>query len=418
MGECEDEHIVNARVAVPPTPHFMLSEGPQEFIWLFEYGLDMDPAILNDHERLNGSALLYGPAVLKGYALMFGTRHIHKDNGSIMVAIIPSVDPDAEVWGVVYRIPQRVTEGSGKQLSLLDTIHTAGTPQNFFKGVQVVVHEIYYDQDISAITYVATDIACQGLQLVSPVQSNADALFVQRLANIARGHKLPHSYISQYSTSQQLRSPNQEAREAPASSKASRSRQTISTVQIPPSTLPTTNPRAGASEMPPLQGEQNTDPLPTIKEGQQASVAQVRQSPDRLPTSWSLTVFSIYLAILLVIVLTFAILQGIGFGQSVLTNSFTLLGVPWLVTAYGLLGGCISSLIMLGHLRTPHLPLFVVIVWFVRPYIGAVLAIFAYILLTSGLFMVGQSVERHMAFFWLVGALAGFCEGWIFFRRC
>jgi len=169
--------------------------------------------------------------------------------------------------------------------------------------------------------------------------------------------------------------------------------------------------------MPPLQGEQNTDPLPTIKEGQQASVAQVRQSPDRLPTSWSLTVFSIYLAILLVIVLTFAILQGIGFGQSVLTNSFTLLGVPWLVTAYGLLGGCISSLITLGHLRTPHLPLFVVIVWFVRPYIGAVLAIFAYILLTSGLFMAGQSVERHMAFFWLVGALAGFCEGWIFFRR-
>ncbi len=259
MGECEDEHIVDARVAVPPTPQLMLSEGPQEFIWLFEYGLDMDPAILNGHERLDGCALIYGPAVLKGYALMFGTRHIHKDNGSIMVAIIPSVDSDAEVWGVVYRIPQRVTEGSGKQLSLLDTIHTAGTPQNFFKGVQVVVHEIYYDQDISAITYVATDIACQGLQLVSPAQSNADALFVQCLADIARGHKLPHSYISQYSTNQQLLPPNQESREAPASSKASRGRQTISTVQIPPSTLPTTNPRAGASEMPPLQGEQNTE---------------------------------------------------------------------------------------------------------------------------------------------------------------
>jgi len=115
--------------------------------------------------------------------------------------------------------------------------------------------------------------------------------------------------------------------------------------------------------------------------------------------------------------LTFAVLQGMGFGQSVLTDNFTPLGVPWLVIMYGLLGGCVSSLTTLGHLRTPHPPLFVVITWFARPYIGAVLAIFAYILLTSGLFIVGQSVQRHMAFFWLVGALAGFCEGWVFSKR-
>ena len=417
MGECEDEQTLDAGVAVTPTPKLMLSEGLQEFIWLFEYGLDMDPAILNDHERLDGCAILYGPAVLKGYTLMFGMQRVQRGNGSTIVAVVPSIDPDAEVWGVVYRIPRRVAEGTGKQQSLLDTIHIAVTPQNFFKGVQVVVHEIYRNQDISAITYVATDIVCQELQLVLPAQSNADALFVQRLADIARGHKLPHSYISQHYTSQHIVPPNQKARDAQAISKASHGRQVISTVQIPPSALPTTNPRAGASEMPPLQSEQNTDPLPTIKEGQQASVSLMRQSPALLPTSWSLTVFSIYLAILLVMVLMFAVLQGMGFGQSVLTNSFTLLGVPWLVTTYGLLGGCISSLITLGHLRTPHPPLFVVIVWFVRPYIGAVLAIFAYILLTSGLLMAGQSVERHLAFFWLVGALAGFCEGWIFFRR-
>ena len=421
MGECEDEHIVDAGVAVPPTPQLMLSEGPQEFIWLFEYGLDMDPAILNSHERLDGCGLLYGPAVLKSYTLMFGTQRVQRGNGSTIVAIAPSIDPDAEVWGIVYRIPQCVAQSTGKQQSLLDTIHTAVTPQNFFKGVQVVVHEIYRNQDISAITYVATDIACQELQLALPAQANADALFVQRLADIARGHKLPHSYISQYYASQHIVSPNQVARKASATSRASRGRQTISTMQIPLSVLsatnPATNPATGASEMPPLQGEQNTDPLPTIKEGQRASVSLVHQSSALLPTSWSLTIFSIYLAILLVIVLTFAVLQGMGFGQSVLTNNFTLLGVPWLVTMYGLLGGCISSLVTLGHLRTPHLPLFVVVVWFVRPYIGAVLAIFAYILLTSGLFMAGQSVERHIAFFWLVGALAGFCEGWIFFRR-
>jgi hypothetical protein len=30
---------------------------------------------------------------------------------------------------------------------------------------------------------------------------------------------------------------------------------------------------------------------------------------------------------------------------------------------------------------------------------------------------VGQDVEKHLTFFWLVGALAGFSEGWLFFRH-
>jgi hypothetical protein len=417
LGESKDENELGVGVAVPPTPQLMLSEGPQEFIWLFEYGLDMDPTFLNSHERLDGCALLYGPAVLKGYTLMFGAQHAHASNGTPIVAIIPSVDPDAEVWGVVYRIPQNLAEHSGKQPSLLDTIHAAITPEKFFKGVQVVVHDIYRDQEISAVAYVATSIACQEFQLVLPAQSNADAPFVERLATIARGHKLPQSYISQYSTNQKILPPNQVVQDTQAISKASQGMQTIPSTQIPPSILPTTNPGTGPSEMPPLQGEQNTDPLPAVKEGLHASNSFVQKSPTLLRTNWSLVVFSVYLAMLLLIILTFAVLQGMGFGQSVLTDNFTPLGVPWLIIMYGLLGGCISSLITLGHLRTPHPPLFVVITWFVRPYIGAVLAIFAYILLTSGLFIVGQSVQRHMAFFWLVGALAGFCEGWVFSKR-
>ncbi len=417
LGEHEDENELHADVAVPPTPQLMSYEGPQEFIWLFEYGLEMDPAILNSHEQLNGCALLYGPAVLKGYTLMFGARHVPRSSGPTIVAIVPSVDADAEVWGVIYRIPLRLAEHAGKQPSLLDTIHAAITPQNFFKGVQVVVHEIYRDQEISAVTYVATAVACQELQLVSPAQSNADALFLQRLAAIARGHKLPQSYISQYSASQDILSQNQMAQDTQAVSKVTQDFQTIPPTQIPPSVLPTTNPGIEASEIPPLQDEQNTDPLPAMKEGLHASDPFPQKSPTLLRTNWSLVVFSVYLAVLLLTVLTFAVLQGMGFGQSVLTNNFTPLGVPWLVITYGLLGACVSSLITLGHLRTPHPPLFVVITWFARPYIGAALAIFAYILLTSGLFIVGQSVERHMAFFWLVGALAGFCEGWVFFRH-
>lgn len=189
--------------------------------------------------------------------------------------------------------------------------------------------------------------------------------------------------------------------------------QTIPSTQIPPSVLPTTNPGTGSSEILPPH-EQNTGPLPAVKEGPSPSIEFTQKSPALPQTNRALVIFSVYLTALLLIILTLAALHSLGFGHNVLANNFAPLEVPWLVIMYGLLGGCVSSLIRLGHLRTPHPPLFVVITWFARPYIGAVLAIFAYILLTSGLFIVGQSVERHMAFFWLVGALAGFCEGWVF----
>src|SRR5437879_7688178 len=104
LGESKDENELGVGVAVPPTPQLMLSEGPQEFIWLFEYGLDMDPTFLNGHERRDGCALLYGPAGLKGYTLMFGAQHAHACNGAPIVAIIPCIYPDDEVLGVGYRI--------------------------------------------------------------------------------------------------------------------------------------------------------------------------------------------------------------------------------------------------------------------------------------------------------------------------
>jgi cation transport regulator ChaC len=415
LAEHPNEHELAINVAIPPTPHLMLSEGQQEFIWLFEYGLEMDPAMLNSNERLNGCALLYGPAMLKGYTLLFGTQHVHGDNIQMIVAIIPSIDPDAEVWGVVYRIPQHLAVPTDKRPSLLDTIHAAITPHNHFQGIPVVVHEIYGDQEISAVTYVATSIACQELQLVLPGQLHVDPLFVQRLTAIARGHKLPQSYISQYSTNQHNPPQNHATADAQAISQASQGMQSIPSTQIPPSMLSPTHLVTGPAQMLPLD-EQNTDPLPVVKDTLHAQHSVVQKSATPLHTQWSLIIFSVYLAVLFFLLLTCAILQGMGFAQGILTNGFTPLGVPWLVIMYGLLGGCISSILTQARLRAPHLPLFVVITWFVRPYIGAVLAMFAYLLLTSGLFIVGQSIQRHMAFFWLVGALAGFCEGWAFRR--
>ncbi len=371
----------------------------QDFIWLFEYGLEMDAAILNSPERLSGLAVSYGPAVLRGYKIGFGAQYIHGNSGSTIVAIV--AEPGAEVWGVLYRIPRYLSESSGTEPSLLDTIHAAITPQNFFKGVQVVVHEIHHDRDVTSTVYVATETAHRQLKLASADKWAGDSSFSQRLAAIAHNQKLPAHYIGQYDA---LSSPHVQSGE--------------SVLDPPPSAEHTTTFAAS-----PERAEHNTEPLPTFgehmflttKSVQNSFITQASAYPDR----W-LTIFSLYLVGLLFISLTFAILQGLGLGHNLFTNQFVPLGVPWLVLMYGLLGGCVSCIVTLRRFRADGPPLFIIISWFTRPFVGAILAILAYLVLTCGLFSFGESmnnIDSHMALFLLAGALAGFAESWIFFRR-
>jgi hypothetical protein len=142
-------------------------------------------------------------------------------------------------------------------------------------------------------------------------------------------------------------------------------------------------------------------------------------APDTLAASRSrwLTFFAIYLLVIFALTLIFALLPGLSFANRFLTIQFLPLGVPWQVMVYGLMGGCISCLITLGRSRSDNPPLFVMITWFTRPYIGIVLAILAYLFLTSGLFFFGEVTGRHNAAFLLVGALAGLGEGLIFIKR-
>jgi hypothetical protein len=134
------------------------------------------------------------------------------------------------------------------------------------------------------------------------------------------------------------------------------------------------------------------------------------------PSHW-LIAFALYLVLLLLAILAFAVLQGMGLLGSILNNNLYLLGVPWLMLAYGLVGGCISSLSRLGRLNVMNPPVFVIVTWFTRPFIGAILALFVYLLLTSGIFVLGKSVGNHQAIFLLAAMLSGLCEGWIFVRR-
>src|SRR5216684_1699157 len=125
-------------------------EPPNEFIWLFEYGLEMDAAFLNDRERLNGSAHLYGPAVLKGYRISLDA--VASSTGQVVATVLPGREYGAAVWGVLYRIPLRLIEAPDDEPPLLDKIH----PAPYFEPLDVVVYEPYRKRELACITYIAS----------------------------------------------------------------------------------------------------------------------------------------------------------------------------------------------------------------------------------------------------------------------
>ena len=385
--------------------------GQTDFVWLFEYGLEMDVAILNSRERLNGQAHLHGPAVLKGHTLMLGAQRIHNSSGPTIVALVPATNAETEVWGILYRIPRRLLESSEFESSLLDTIHAAITPQKFFKGVEVVVQDIQQNREVTSMTYMATQLARQQLQLVETDQWNGDSQLMQRLVEIARQQKLPEDYIRQHlmlpaTTTESIPPVHPEDSE--------RSYSGVYTSPLLSSPLPLTNPGQG---FPPSQKEQHTDSLLAFKDDPLSSARVTQRGTTQPPSQRWLIAFSLYLVGLVLILLLLAVVQGMGVGRDTLTDGFTPLGVPWQVLIYGLLSGCISCIVSLSHVRMSDPPLFVMITWFTRPFVGSILALFSYILLTSGLFMLGANIDQHPSFFWLIAIFAGLCEWWLFSKH-
>lgn len=354
-------------------------DAPQEFIWLFEYGQEMDSTLLNSPERLDGTAFLYGPAVLKGYTLMFAEAVRANE---LLATIVPSADPDAEVWGVLYRIPRHVTVHNGSQPSLLDTAHSSGAPDGLFRPISVVVREIYRGREITCGTYTLSESTRRQLPLLSLEQVDHSLSLVQHLASLARKQKFPERYLK------------------------------LSTTATPVATQRTSPYRAS------LPLEQNTEPIPVLSERDVPSTASATTRKFSATASPRLlSVLAIYLILVLLLVLACAVLQGMGFGSRFLTPGLLILGVPWLVLAYGLLGACTSSLVSLGRSFQVKRPPFVIILWFARPYLGIVLAALVYLLFNSGLFVIAEPTAKHSTLLPLLGALAGLSESWFFLRR-
>lgn len=399
LPEEEDEQAegVGTNLAVESTPlplapsAAMAEATEQEFVWLFEYGLEMDQALLNSPDRLNNAALLYGPAVLKGYLLAFAV--IESQQHRVVATIVPSSAPGAEVWGMVYRIPRRLLEQDDNELPRLERVHDAVPPNNVFERTEVVVTEAYRGRELSCLTYITFHMPHQ------LAGQAADTAYLHRLLEIARKQQLPDEYV----------------RALAALIMAD------ATTSIPQS-LPT---------------EQNTEPLPVVVDTQNTSLQPSNIEPTSLVQSVSpvqpvqpvrvtplpqsrtagLVVFACFSGLLLLAALSLAVLQGLGSPGNIFTGGFAPLNVPWYVLLYGLIGGSISCLVTLGRQYRQvagDLPGFILIVWCSRPFIGVVLAMLSYLFLNIGLFMPPGSAEQHVMLSSLLAVLTGFCEGWLF----
>ncbi len=369
----------------------------QTFAWLFEYGLEMDSTLLNTPERLDGLALLYGPAVLKGYRLLVGSYEVAGYGERTVATIVPDTRPNAEIWGMLYRVPQYVVQTRGDAPALSDIVHVP--PQSNTQAMHVVVQETYRNRTLSCITYSWQDITT--LHPFSAKNYDALDIYVRRLTSIAKKQRLPDAYSTKLAQ--------------------------LSNIASIPDTPSAQNTQRETPAMV-SQTEQQTEPLvlpigkleKSVRSQEVSPVSRVQRVPIKPhPQRWFVA-FALYLLCLLLAILAFAVLQGIGIANNVLNDHFTLLSVPWLVLIYGLLGGCISSIITLGRIPQPiDAPVFVILTWFTRPFVGAVLALFAYLLLNSGIFLPANTATggQHEALFLLIGALAGVCERWLFLRK-
>ncbi|HEU0000730.1 MAG TPA: gamma-glutamylcyclotransferase [Ktedonobacteraceae bacterium] len=345
-----------------------------EFTWLFEYGLEMDEDYLNSSTRLNGQAYIYGPAVLKGYRI----ESITLQSGQTAITIASAPASEQEVWGILYRIPRKLSEKSDSEPSVLDLVHATypsiATP--------VTVLEMYRKRPVQCVTYMLSEAARKSAPAFSPPGVHLDHSYARRLVETARRHKLPEAYLKELAllSGQQKEEPS----------------------------TPT-----------PIRAEQNTEPLPvltasTVSERLPAIAQNTTSTPT--PSGWLLAL-ALYLVALLLATLALAVAQALGYWNTVFTASFAPLGAPWYVLLYGLLGGCISCIMTLGRPTRPTWPGFVILTWFARPFLGAVLAALVYLVLSSGLFAMSAVPAQRYAIFSVVGAIAGLCEGWLFFRQ-
>ena len=144
---------------------------PRQEVWYFAYGANMDDNTFRIRRRIH--PLACRPGRVTGYRLRFNLDG--RPKGRSAPANL-SPDPDAEVWGVLYRITRR-------DLMLLDA--TEGVPGRGYRHVEIETQD-WNGRVIPAVTYMA-----QGKE----IDGKPSLRYITLIREGARAHGLPENYI-------------------------------------------------------------------------------------------------------------------------------------------------------------------------------------------------------------------------------
>lgn len=144
---------------------------PGEEVWYFAYGANMHDSAFR--ERRGMRPLEWRPGRVRGYRLCFNLEGRPKGKAA-PANLFP--DPQAEVWGVLYRITRR-------DLVHLDS--TEGVPGPRYRHLWVDAEGIN-GQPLHVVTYIADGDETDG---------NPSLRYITLLREGARAHGLPEHYL-------------------------------------------------------------------------------------------------------------------------------------------------------------------------------------------------------------------------------
>ncbi len=148
-----------------------LSGRPEEEVWYFAFGANMHDAAFRERRAMQ--PIEWRPGRVKGYRLRFNLEG--RPRGKAAPANI-SPDPDAEVWGVLYRITR---------VDLLQLDWTEGVPGRRYRHLWEDAEDIDGNR-LRIVTYIADGKETDG---------NPSLRYITLQREGARAHGLPEHYL-------------------------------------------------------------------------------------------------------------------------------------------------------------------------------------------------------------------------------
>ncbi len=144
---------------------------PGEEVWYFAFGANMHDSAFRERRGMRPREWRAGR--IKGYRLRFNLEGRPKGKAA-PANIVP--DPNAEVWGVLYRITRQ---------DLLWLDYTEGVPGSRYRHLWIGTEDAQA-RVLSVFTYIAEGSAADG---------NPSLRYLTMIREGARAHGLPEHYI-------------------------------------------------------------------------------------------------------------------------------------------------------------------------------------------------------------------------------